>query len=108
MITSNPITLTLSLITGLIAGGIFFSGLWLTVKHLSTTRHPAILVVLSFVIRVAIVLGAFFLVGRGHFDRMLFCVAGFLVARFVVVRFTRKLSAEKPTTGREAASATES
>lgn len=89
MITSSPTMLVLALVVGLIAGGIFFVGLWFTVQRLAVAKRPAPLLIFSSVVRVAIVLGAFFLVGRGHIDRMLVCLSGFLLARFVVIRLTK-------------------
>lgn len=102
MITSSPAMLTLALFVGLIAGGIFFAGLWFTVRQLAVARSPAALVVTSSMVRLAIVLGAFFLVGRGHIDRMLVCLLGLLLARFIVMRLT------KPEPEKEAARAPKS
>ena len=95
MITSDPTSLIVSLIAGLLAGGIFFAGLWYTVRKLAVSDHPGLVVALSFIVRVAIVLGAFYLVGRGHFDRMLFCLGGFLIARIVIIRLTRERRGER-------------
>jgi len=90
MITSEPIYLALASGVGLLIGSLFFAGLWLTTQRLTTMNYPALLMLFSFVLRMALVLGAFFLVGQGHLDRMLFCLMGFLIARFAVMRITRE------------------
>ncbi len=90
MITSEPIYLAVALGVGLLTGGLFFAGLWLTTQRFTTSDHPALLMLTSFVLRMALVLGAFFLVGRGHLDRIVFCLIGFLVARFVAMHMTRE------------------
>jgi F1F0 ATPase subunit 2 len=101
MITSNPAMLLLALGVGLLAGGVFFAGLWFTVRQLAVAKRPAALMLVSSLVRIAVVLGAFFLVGRGHLDRMLACLLGFLLARFIVIRLTRS----EP--GKEAADASQ-
>ena len=38
--------------------------------------------------------GGFYFVGRGHWERLLVCLVGFVMARLIVTRLTR--AAEKP------------
>jgi F1F0 ATPase subunit 2 len=71
---------------GVALGGLFFGGLWLTVQYAPTTAGGGLLVILSFVARTALVmLGMFYLTGR-DWRAVLVCVAGFLVARGVILR----------------------
>ena len=79
----------IALITGLILGGIFFGGLWFTVKKGVTAKIPALWFIGSFIIRVGTTLGGFYLVGAGNLIRMLICLGGFIIARFVVVFITK-------------------
>ena len=108
MITSDPVQLALSFVAGAIAGGLFFVGLWLTVQRLAVAQHPAGLVLFSFIVRVAIILGVLYLVGRDHIDRMLACLLGFLLARLVVMRVTGSRSESRPKSGKEVGSAPQS
>jgi F1F0 ATPase subunit 2 len=87
--TSELPTLTGALFAGLLAGTAFFAGLWWTVQRMTTARHPGLLIAGSLLLRTALALGVFFLAGRGHLDRMLACLAGFVIARFLVMRWTR-------------------
>jgi len=68
--------------TGL--GVLYFGGLWLTVTALPTSRHPAVLFLGSFVLRMAATLAGFYLLMNGRWERAIACMLGFLVVRFVL------------------------
>lgn len=87
--TIDPLPLAAAAGAGLLAGGLFFGGLWLTVRRLPAARHPGLLMAASTLARFAGALAIFFLAGRGHFDRVLACLAGFAIARWLIVRLTR-------------------
>lgn len=87
--TSDLLILTGALLAGWLVGAAFFGGLWWTVRRLPDAKNPGLLMVGSLVLRTTLVLGVFFLVGRGHFDRILVCLAGLIVARYLVMRWTR-------------------
>jgi len=74
-----------ALMAGLVAGGIFFGGLWWTTRRLLVSKHPGLLLLVSFLGRTSLVLALFFLVGRDHLDRLLVCLAGFILIRFVLL-----------------------
>ena len=84
----------LAFIVGLLLGTIFFGGLWLTVRKLVISKIPALWVLGSFILRVSITLIGFYYISSGSWQRLLICVAGFIIARFAVIHFT-KLSEEK-------------
>lgn len=88
--TTESLLLIGTLFVGVMAGVLFFGGLWLTVQRLPSAKHPGLLMAGSSALRMAIVLALFFIVGRAHLDRMLICLAGFLLARFLVTRQTSK------------------
>jgi F1F0 ATPase subunit 2 len=48
----------------------------------------------SLLLRTSIALAGFYLVARGHWERLLVCLLGFVIARLVVTRLTR--AAEQP------------
>ena len=67
-------------------GGVYFGGLWLTVRRLPRTPGESLLVLVSFLLRLAIVLLGIFWLTRLEWKNVLICLAGLLVARTVIVR----------------------
>jgi len=74
------------LLGGVLLGIFYFVGLWWTVKRLSRTEHPVTLYLLSFGLRVAVLLLAFFLLLNFGVLELMVALAGFIVTRFVLVR----------------------
>lgn len=83
----------LRLIPAFLAGGllglVFFGGLWLTIRSLPSSRMPGLLVMVSLIVRLTMVLAGFFWVMGGRWERLLSCLAGFLLARTMIVNRTR-------------------
>ena len=79
-------TLTAALAVGLIAGAFHFTGLWWTVRRLEAARRPALAMMTSFTLRTAVVLMAFYFAGQRHWTGFPACMAGFLLARRVIMR----------------------
>ena len=73
-------------LAGLLLGGFFFAGLWWTVRRGISASRPALLFASSLLLRSGVTIAGFYLVGDGQWQRLLACLLGFLVARFVVVR----------------------
>ena len=90
---------------GLALGGFFFGGLWWTVRRGLTARQPALWFLGSMLLRTAATAAGFYAVCRGHWDRALACLAGFIVARLVVTRLTRPRPAALEVEAKEAAHA---
>lgn len=91
------IQLILSLIVGLLLGCLFFGGLWLTVKHLQKSSAPGLLLLASALGRTLITLAGFWFVGiwlseAFRWQRMAVCLAGFIIARVIITRYTRSLN----------------
>jgi len=80
------LTLFLAFVAGLVLGLFYFGGLWLTVQRLPQSRHPGLLTLASLVVRLGVTLAAFYLVMGGRWERLLVCLAGFLLVRFLLVR----------------------
>jgi F1F0 ATPase subunit 2 len=76
----------LALVGGGLVGLFYFGGLWLTVRALPHTRNPALLVLGSFMGRTAVSLFALYLLMDGRWERLLAGMAGFLLARYWMVR----------------------
>jgi len=78
------LTLALTLMTGLLLGAIFFGGLWWTVRLGIASGRPALLFLGSLLLRTVVVVAGFYFVGYGHWQRLLACLFGFVIARFIV------------------------
>ena len=83
------------LLMGVLLGGMFFGGLWWTAQKGISSNRPVLWFFGSMLLRTSITLAGFYLVARGHWERLLVCLLGFLIARLVVTHFTR--AREKPT-----------
>jgi len=81
-------------ITGVLLGGIFFGGLWLTVHKLVSSQWSGPWFLGSLILRMSIILAGFYFIGNGHWERLLVCLLGLMMARLVVMRITR--GAKKP------------
>lgn len=88
---NETLLLLLAFIAGLALGTLFFGGLWITVKKTVTAKVPAILVLSSFFLRVGIVLVGFYFVSQGNWQRLLICLFGFIIARFIVAYLTKPI-----------------
>lgn len=86
---SEALYMILSFIAGLLLGILFFGGLWLTLKKIANTRMPAVWVLSSFIFRAGITLVGFYYIALGDWRRLLICVLGFIIARYLIVHFTK-------------------
>ena len=87
--------LILAALAGILLGILFFGGLWFTVKKTVRAKIPALWVFGSFILRNGIVLVGFYFIGAGDWRRLVACLIGFTIARFLVVRFTKSIDAKK-------------
>ena len=93
---SEPIPLVLAFAAGLGLALFYFGGLWLTVRWLPTTRWPVLLTLGSLLGRMGVVMVGFYLIMAGHWERLVACVIGFTLMRFVVVARTRPADTPEP------------
>ena len=91
--------LALALIAGGGLGLIFFGGLWYTVRRGLQSSRPASWFLISMLVRMSLVLGGFYLVGCSDWRRLAACLAGFVIARFIVLRQTRPAGASTQEAG---------
>ncbi len=96
------------LVAGLALGTIFFGGLWWTVRQGLTSDRPATWFLVSQVSRMAATLFGFYFVADGQWQRLLFCLAGFLVARVIVTRLSRIAESARSPAAKESDYASES
>ena len=85
---NDALTLTLSGAAGIVLGGIFFGGLWWTVRRGLTSPHPGTWFLGSLVLRMSVVMFGFYFVGGGDWKRLVACLIGFVIARIAFTRFT--------------------
>jgi F1F0 ATPase subunit 2 len=78
---SEFLFLAVPLAAGLFLGAAFFGGLWWTVIHAASSKRPALWFIGSKLLRMGMVLGGFYLVGGGRWERWLLCLVGFVLAR---------------------------
>lgn len=75
---------------GVALGWVFFWGLWWTSRRVAQVRRPWLLYGVSFVVRMAVLLGGIWLVTRARLVETAACVAGVLLARRLVVGVVRR------------------
>ena len=92
---NDTLSLVLALVTGLLLGVVFFGGLWWTVRKGVSSKQPALWFFGSLLLRTSIALAGFYFIACGHWERLLVCLLGFVMARLIVTRLTR--AAEEPT-----------
>ena len=90
-------------VAGMALGTLFFGGLWLTVKKVVSAKVPALWVLGSFIFRVGIVLLGFYFIGAGNWQRLVSCLVGFIVARFIVIHVTKPIDEKQIQLKKEAA-----
>lgn len=82
--------LLLAFAAGLLLGAFFFGGLWWTTKKALASKVPMVWFFSSLIIRLGITLLVIYYLGRNHWERILICLLGFIIARIIIVRLTRK------------------
>jgi len=92
---NETLSLVPALVTGVLLGVIFFGGLWWTVQKVVSSQWSALWFIGSLLLRMSIALTGFYFIARGHWERLLLCLFGFVIARLIFTRLTRVV--EKPT-----------
>ena len=85
---NDALSLAPAMVTGVLLGVIFFGGLWWTVRKGFSSKQPALWFFGSLLLRSGIALAGFYFVSGGHWERLLVCLFGFVLARLIVTRFT--------------------
>jgi F1F0 ATPase subunit 2 len=86
---NDTLTLVLAWVAGGVLGAIFFGGLWWTVRKGVSSNQPALWFFGSLLLRMSIALAGFYCVAGGHWERLLLCVLGFVMARLAVTWLTQ-------------------
>lgn len=98
------LALGLAVLSGVLLGGMFFGGLWWTIRRGMLSTAPALWFSGSLLIRTLAAVGGFYLVSHGEWLRLPACLLGFLLARFVIIRTMRAPPRPSPTSAVGAAS----
>ncbi|MGC2417207.1 MAG: ATP synthase subunit I, partial [Candidatus Acidiferrales bacterium] len=85
---NDTFRLMVALVTGLLLGAMFFGGLWWTVQKGVSSKRPVLWFVGSLLVRTSIAVAGFYVIARGHWQRLIVCLIGFVVARLIVTRLT--------------------
>jgi F1F0 ATPase subunit 2 len=79
---------------GFLLGALFFGGLWWTVRWGVSSPRPALWFLGSLLLRMSLAVAGVAWVGAGHWQRLLPCLLGFVLARLAVTRWTRPAQEE--------------
>ena len=83
----------IALITGLGLGVIFFYGLWRTVDKIITSNSSALWLFGSMITRIGFTMVGFyiitFLLSEGKLERLILCLFGFLIARYLMTKIVK-------------------
>lgn len=90
--------LGLMAVAGFGVGVAYFYGLWLTINRLPVQRRWGFLMVVSFLGRMSLVAVVFYLLMADDWRRLMALFAGFMLARFVMLRRMGPAPAEKGAT----------
>lgn len=85
--SADTASLAGAFLAGVVLGALYAATLWAAVRRLARLRQPALALVAGSVLRIGLLLGAFYLVMDGRWERLLACFAGFLVVRLAAIRW---------------------
>ena len=83
--TSPVLQMIATLVGGALLGIVFFGGLWLTVRRLPYVRQPALLFVVSAILRTCVVMFGMWFLGGSDLRSVLCCLLGVIIARTVII-----------------------
>lgn len=83
---NETVSLVPALAAGVLLGAVFFGGLWWTVRKSVSHERPALWFLGSLLLRTSIILAGFHWVSAGHWERLLACLLGFVIVRFILTR----------------------
>jgi F1F0 ATPase subunit 2 len=93
---SEPLSLAFAMSTGVLLGAMFYGGLWWTVRRGVSSKRVALWFFGSLLLRMGLALAGFYVVADGHWQRLLLCLLGFVVARLAVMWLTRPAGENPP------------
>lgn len=79
----------LTFLAGIGLGVFFFGGLWITVQKGLQSKNASLIFMASLVLRVAVVMLGFYYVAINDWKKILICLLGFMIARFIITRWAK-------------------
>jgi F1F0 ATPase subunit 2 len=76
-------------VAGIALGTMFYGGLWWTIRKSVASPQPALWVFVSLLVRMGGALAGFYFVAGTHWELLVVCLVGFIVARGGVTWMTR-------------------
>lgn len=76
-------------LAGMAIGAFFFGSLWWTVRQTLSSHRTVLWHLGGLLLRMAVALLGFYAVGAGQWQRLVACLAGFVIARLMVMRASR-------------------
>jgi F1F0 ATPase subunit 2 len=102
---NETLTLLLAWVAGGVLGVIFFGGLCWTVRKAVSSKRPVLWFFGSLWLRMSVAVAGFYFVSGGHWQRLLACLLGFVVAQLVVTWLMRPCGENQMRPAREASHA---
>ena len=96
MAMNESLSLVTALAAGALLGAMFYGGLWWTVRRGVSSKRVALWFLASLLLRMGVTLAGFYLVSGGHWERLLLCLLGFVMARIAVTQLTRPPGESRP------------
>ena len=93
---NEPLSLASALVAGVLLGAFFFGGLWWTVRQAISSKRVALWFLGSVLLRMSVALAGIYFVSGRHWERLLLCLLGFVVARMVVTRLAPPSGEHQP------------
>ena len=79
----------IAFLVGAALGGVYFGGLYFSIRKMNEVKHPALLMVVSFFLRMGVLVAVFYFVAKRGYKDMLFTLIGVIIVRFIIT-FTLK------------------
>lgn len=82
----TALDLIIGFVVGCALGTLFALALKMTVERMMVSKHPYVLLLVSFAVRLAAIASVMLLIANIHWTALVACMVGFVAARMVVVR----------------------
>lgn len=73
-------------LAGVALGVLFFAGLWWTTQKGLLSNQPALWFSVSLLVRTVLMLAGLYYIGIDHWQRLIACLAGVVIARIILLR----------------------
>lgn len=74
-----------SFLVGLVLGVIYFGGLYYSTKKFNTVKSPALFMVISFIIRMGILVLGFYYLTKTDYKNVLLGLVGVILVRYIMI-----------------------